>query len=470
MEERTEKDSIGVKCVPKNAYYGIQTMRAVENFPISGVNVHYEIFLALAHIKKAAAKANLETNMLSSEIGNAIIQAAEEVISGHFRDQFIVDSIQGGAGTSINMNMNEVLANRALEILGKEKGTYTMCSPNSHVNMAQSTNDTVPTALKIAAYQLTQDLLKSLKNLKMELHHKAIEFDHVIKMGRTHLQDAVPIRLSQEFTAYEKVIERDIERITNSSKELLAINMGATAVGTGINAELDYIENVTFHLSKQLRLPLYTSEDLVDGTQNTDVYTSLSSNLKVSAINLSKMCNDIRLMASGPTTGLNEIHLPPRQPGSSIMPGKVNPVMAEVLNQTAFQVIGNDHTISMAAEAGQFELNVMAPIIAFNLLQSLKIMRNAIEVFTRYAVVDMKANAEQCQAYVNQSYGIITALNSYLSYEKAADLVKEALKTKKSVIDLCLEQQLFTREELNEILDPIKMTTPGIPSRLLTIH
>lgn len=471
LSYRIERDSLGEKEVPSEAYYGIQTIRAVENFPITGVRVHIELIVALAEVKKAATRANMKTHMLSPTIGEAIVVAADEIAHGKFNDQFIVDSIQGGAGTSINMNMNEVLANRALELLGKNKGEYMYCSPNTHVNMAQSTNDTVPTALKIAAYRLTADLTESLGILIQGFQDKEQQFDHIVKMGRTHLQDAVPIRLGQEFGAYSRVIQRDLVRISGAAQELLTVNMGATAVGTGLNAKIEYIDHVVKYLSEQSGIQVKLADHLVDATQNTDAYTTLSAMLKVCAVNLSKVCNDLRLMASGPFVGLNEIHLPPRQPGSSIMPGKVNPVMVEVVNQVAFQVMGNDHTICMASEAGQFELNVMAPVLAFNLLQSLKVMKNGIDVFYRFAVSGIEANEEKCKEYVEKSYGIITALNPHLGYETAAQLVKEAMQTGQTVLDICLERQLLTKEEIDEILNPYEMTTPGIAgNRFLTMN
>jgi aspartate ammonia-lyase len=467
MEYRIEKDFLGEKEVPTSSYYGIQTLRAVENFPITGVMIHKELVIALAEVKKAAARANMDTHLLPHKIGDAIVKAAEEVASGALLDQFIVDSIQGGAGTSINMNMNEVLANRALEHLGYAKGEYFHCNPNNHVNMSQSTNDAIPTALKLAAYLLARDLLAIMGTLHAGFLQKEKDFDDVIKMGRTHLQDAVPIRMGQEFGAYARVLGRDIQRISRATENVLTVNMGATAVGTGLNAKVEYIEKVVFHLSEQLGIQVQSPADLVDATQNTDAYTELSASLKVCAVNLSKICNDIRMMASGPRVGLNEISLPPRQPGSSIMPGKVNPVMAEVVNQVAFQVMGNDHTICMACEAGQFELNVMGPVIAFNLLQSLKILRNAVDVFQRFAVEGMEANRERCQAYVDQSFGVVTALNPHLGYEVAAQLVKEAMKTGMSIKEIILERHLLTREEIDEILDPIQMTTPGISGEKL---
>ncbi|QGG54952.1 aspartate ammonia-lyase [Paenibacillus sp. B01] len=462
MAFRLEHDFLGEKEVPESAYYGIQTLRAVENFPITGVPIHPELLVALAHVKKAAARANMDVHLLQSSIGEAIVKASEEVIEQQLLDQFIVDSIQGGAGTSINMNMNEVLANRALELLGREKGDYFHCSPNNHVNMSQSTNDAIPTALRIAAYTLTQHLLEALQALQDGFLAKRDEFDSVIKMGRTHLQDAVPIRLGQEFGAYAAVLGRDIARIRSAALHALTVNMGATAVGTGLNAKPEYISSVIAHLQEQTGLPIRAADDLVDATQNSDAYTELSAALKVCAVNLSKICNDIRLMASGPRVGLAELSLPPRQPGSSIMPGKVNPVMAEVVNQVAFQVMGNDHTLCMACEAGQFELNVMGPVIAFNLLQSLKILRNGVDVFLRHAVEGMQANRERCESYVANSFGIVTALNPHLGYEVAAQLVKEALATGLTIRELILERGLLTPEEMTEILDPYAMTSPGI--------
>ncbi|MDY0404878.1 aspartate ammonia-lyase [Virgibacillus sp. 179-BFC.A HS] len=462
MSTRIENDSLGMKEVPADVYYGVQTVRAMENFPITGIPVHKELVLALAEVKKAAAIANMQTGMLAEPIGKAIVKAADEVIQGQHLENFIVDSIQGGAGTSINMNMNEVLANRALEMMGRERGDYNYCSPNTHVNMSQSTNDTIPTALKIASFRMTKELTETMTALKKELTNKENEFDGVLKMGRTHLQDAVPIRLGQEFGAYSEVVARDIKRITEAAREMLTINLGATAVGTGLNAKPEYIEKVAVQLSSQLGMKLNMAKSLVDATQNTDAYTTLSGALKVSAINLSKICNDIRLMASGPMTGLQEISLPARQPGSSIMPGKVNPVMIEVVNQVAFQVAGNDLSICMASEAGQFELNVMEPVIIFNLLQSLKIMKNGLEVYTRYAISGMEANVERCREYVEESYGIITALNPHLGYETAAKVVKQARETGLSIMEICKAHDLLTEKELKTILDPAEMTTPGI--------
>lgn len=462
MQFRVEKDFLGEKQLPAEAYYGINTVRAVENFPISGVPIHAELISALGEVKKAAALANMELGLLPKKIGQAIVEAADEIIAGSLRSEFIVDSIQGGAGTSINMNMNEVLANRALELLGKQKAEYFHCNPNNHVNMSQSTNDAIPTAIRIASYRLAQELLAVFRTLVDGIRAKAREFDDVIKMGRTHLQDAVPIRMGQEFGAYANVLSRDIARIDRAAQGLLVVNMGATAVGTGLNATPAYMDSVVKHLVEQTGFALNQAEDLVDATQNTDAYMELSAALKVCAVNISKMCNDIRLMASGPKAGLNELNVPARQPGSSIMPGKVNPVMAEVMNQIAFQVIGNDHTISLACEAGQFELNVMVPVAANNLMHSLKILRNGMDVFYKNLVVDLQANKERCKHFVDTSYGIITALNPHLGYDVASRLVKEAQKTGQSIREIILEQGLLTEEQVEVILDPYHMTSPGI--------
>ena len=459
---RVERDFLGEKEVPAEAYYGIQTLRAKENFPITGFTPHPELIRAFGYVKKAAAMANRDVGVLKKNIAEAIIQAADEVIDGKFNDQFIVDPIQGGAGTSYNMNANEVIANRAIEILGGKKGDYSIVSPNTHVNMAQSTNDTFPTAVRIACLNLANGLQHALQLLIFSLREKEKEFDDVIKMGRTHLQDAVPIRLGQEFGAYRRVISRDLQRIERSLEMFYVINMGATAVGTGLNAKPEYIEKVTQYLAEITGFSLRTAEHLVDATQNTDAYTGLSSALKILAINLSKIANDLRLMSSGPRTGLNEINLPPRQPGSSIMPGKVNPVMAEIINQISFQVIGNDHTISLASEAGQLELNVMEPVLVFNLLQSLTILQNGINVFREYLVEGITANVERCKEYVEKSVGIITAINPHVGYEVSARIAREAMETGRPVREICLKHGILTEEQLNIILDVKEMTEPGI--------
>lgn len=467
MKFRIERDLLGEKQIPEEAYYGIQTMRAVENFPITGTPPHRELIRALAVVKKAAARANARVGVLNQELADAIIEAADEVRQGKLMDQFVVDAIQGGAGTSINMNVNEVIANRAIELLGGKKGDYTKLSPNTHVNMAQSTNDALPTAVHIAVLRLADELCKSLRTLHEVLLEKSEEMDDVIKMGRTHLQDAVPIRLGQEFGAYARVIGRDLERVRESVNHMYEINMGATAVGTGLNALPEYMKYVTQYLAEETGFPLKRAEHLVDATQNTDRYTEVSASLKILAINLSKMANDLRLLSSGPLTGLNEINLPARQPGSSIMPGKVNPVIAEVINQISFQVIGNDHTISLASEAGQLELNVMGPVLVYNLLQSLTILHNGIRVFTHYAIEGITANVERCREMVEKSVGIITAINPHVGYETASQIAKQALSTGQSVREICLERGYLTEEELDMILDPKEMTEPGISGKKL---
>ncbi|PFB67923.1 aspartate ammonia-lyase [Bacillus cereus] len=459
---RIEKDFLGEKEVPSAAYYGVQTLRAVENFPITGYRIHPSLITAMAIVKKAAALANIDTGYLAKDIGHEIAEAAQEIVDGKFHDQFIVDPIQGGAGTSINMNTNEVIANRALERMGYEKGEYAKISPNTHVNMAQSTNDAFPTGIHIATLMMLEELLITMEELYAAFRAKAKEFDHVIKMGRTHLQDAVPIRLGQEFEAYSRVLARDIKRIKQSRQHLYEVNMGATAVGTGLNANPTYIEQVVKHLRTFSGFPLVGAEHLVDATQNTDAYTEVSAALKVCMMNMSKIANDLRIMASGPRVGLAEIQLPARQPGSSIMPGKVNPVMAEVINQVAFQVIGNDHTICLASEAGQLELNVMEPVLVFNLIQSISIMNNGFRVFREYCIKGITANEELLKQYVEKSVGIITAVNPHIGYEAASRIAREAIETGKSVRELCLEHGVLTEEELDIILDPFEMTHPEI--------
>ncbi|WP_062515664.1 aspartate ammonia-lyase [Halobacillus sp. KGW1] len=461
---RVEKDFLGEREIPADAYYGIQTLRASENFPITGYRIHESLITSVSMVKKAAAEANVSTGRLSAHLGDAIIEAASEVIEGKHHDHFIVDPIQGGAGTSINMNANEVISNRALEILGREKGDYKFLSPNTHVNMSQSTNDAFPTTIHLAVLSQLDLLLETMRRMQVVFMEKAEEFDTVIKMGRTHLQDAVPIRLGQEFASYGRMIGRDIERISGSLEKLYEINIGATAVGTGLNADPAYVSKVVDRLRDISGYPVVSAENLVDATANTDLYTEISGYLKTCMLNMSKLANDLRLMASGPRAGLNEIDLPARQPGSSIMPGKVNPVMAEVINQIAFQVIGNDQTISLSSEAGQLQLNVMEPVLVFNLLESIKIMKNGFRVFTDYCVKDIKANDMVMKNNVENSIGIITALNPYIGYEKASEIARKALRTGQTIRNICLEEGVLTELELNRILDTHKMTSPGIVS------
>ena len=464
---RVERDLLGEKELSEEVYYGIQTQRALENFPITGYKPHKSLILALAHIKKAAALANAEVGRLNKKTADAIALASEEILEGKLHEFFVVDVIQGGAGTSFNMNANEVIANRAIEHLGGKKGDYLMVSPNTHVNMAQSTNDVFPTAIRLSALSLADGVLGALEILVNALKAKEEEFNGVLKMGRTHLQDAVPIRLGQEFGAYARLISRDIQRIKVSLEGLNEINMGATAVGTGLNADPKYIEVVVEKLKETTGYNLIGAENLVDATQNTDAYVAVSAALKICAVNLSKIANDLRLLSSGPKCGLNEINLPGAQPGSSIMPGKVNPVMAEVVNQVAFQIIGNDNTVALASEAGQLELNVMEPVMTFNLLQSLDILRNVVTVFTEKCIKGITANVDRCQELVQQSIGIVTAINPHVGYETASQVAKEALATGRSVRDIVLERGILTEEELNIILNPYEMTKPGIAGKEL---
>ncbi|QQD84747.1 MULTISPECIES: aspartate ammonia-lyase [Jeotgalicoccus] len=461
-DTRIEADFLGEKEINNDAYYGVQSLRALENFPITGYRLNTDLIRALGMVKKAAAIGNHENGVLDEERKNAIVQASEEIIDGQWHSHFIVDPIQGGAGTSTNMNANEVIANRALDILGREKGDYDFVSPNNHVNMSQSTNDAFPTSLHIAFLIRAESLLETMNTMKQAFEAKATEFDHVIKMGRTHLQDAVPIRLGQEFSAYAKVLSRDIRRVSNALENLYEINIGATAVGTGLNADQKYIDTVVEELRNLTGYPFKSAENLVDGTQNTDAYTEISAALKVCMMNMSKVANDLRMMASGPKAGLNEINLPARQPGSSIMPGKVNPVMAEVINQIAFQVIGNDNTICLASEAGQFELNVMEPVLAYNLLQSIDIMNNGFRVFTEKCIAGITANEKQMSEYVDKSIGVITALVPHIGYKKASSIAREAMASGEPVRDICKKYDVLSEEQLNHVLNAFEMTNIGV--------
>jgi aspartate ammonia-lyase len=464
---RIEHDLLGEMNVSDEVYYGIQTLRAMENFSITGQKLCSEFIVALATVKKAAALANMKTGRLSFSHGTAIVQAATEIINGAWHDQFLVDPIQGGAGTSMNMNANEVIANRALEILGHTKGEYDFLSPNNHVNMAQSTNDVIPTAIRIATIAKAKKLVTELKLTIAVFYSKSNEFRHVVKMGRTHLQDAVPITLGQEFAAYATVLARSSRRIEQAMQELLTINMGATAVGTGLNAEPEYILQVVKELSYLTGEKFSTCANLVDGTQNTDVLAEFSGTLKVGALALSKICNDLRLMASGPRCGLNEIRLEARQPGSSIMPGKVNPVMPEVVNQVCFQVIGNDTAIGLAVEAGQFELNVMEPVMAYNLFNSLTMLTQALNSFRTTCICSIEANEARCHSLVDNSIGIVTALAPYLGYEQSAKVAKEALETCRPVREIIAAKGLLNKQELDIILSTEEMTKPGIAGSAL---
>lgn len=462
MDFRLESDSIGEKKVPKEAYYGVQSLRGAENFNITGLRLHKDFIISLAEIKKATAITNLEAGVLDKKVADAIVEACDDIIAGKLHEDFIVDPIQGGAGTSMNMNANEVIANRAIEILGGEKGDYSIVHPNDHVNNGQSTNDVIPTAGKMTALKLIPTTLKELRRLYDALIEKSKEFNDVIKMGRTQMQDAVPVRLGQEFTAYSTVVKRDIERIERVEEELVVVNMGGTAIGTGVNADRKYFQNIVPNLSKVCGLKLSQAEDLVGATQNLDGFVAVSGALKTCAVNLSKISNDLRLMSSGPRTGFGEINLPSKQNGSSIMPGKVNPVIPEVMSQVAFNIIGNDMTITMAAEAGQLELNAFEPVIFYNLIQSIETLGRGVNTFVDNCIVGITANKERCKELVENSVGIVTSLCPHVGYKKAASIAKTAIKTGASVRKLILDEGILNEKELNEILDPVAMTEPGI--------
>lgn len=459
---RKEHDFLGELEVPDDVYYGVQTLRAMENFRITGQKVDPDFIQAMAKVKKASALANMSTGRMPEEVGKLLVAAADEIIDGKMLDQFPVDPIQGGAGTSFNMNMNEVLCNRALEMSGKEKGRYDIISPNNHGNMAQSTNDTFPTAIKVCLSYKGKKLITALDRLATELEKKADEYGDIIKMGRTHLQDAVPITLGQEMGSYASSIRRGIRRIEHAIAEIHVMNMGGTAVGTGLNAEPEYIKNVSKTLSEVTGETYRTADNMIDATNNTDGFADVSSAMKNTALVLIKMANDFRMMASGPRCGYNELKLPMRQPGSSIMPGKVNPVIAEVLNQTCYQVIGNDLAVSFGVENGQFELNVMEPVMAFNMFNSMKYLTNAVDGFVDKLLLKLQPNTEQCQAWVDKSVGIVTALLPHVGYENSAMLAKEAYNSGRPIREVILEKGLLTQEKLDIILSPRAMTTPGI--------
>ena len=459
---RTEHDFLGELEVPDDVYYGVQTMRAIENFNITGQKLDPDFIKALAQVKKAAALANMDTGRLPHEIGDVLVQAADEIIAGGHIEQFPVDPIQGGAGTSINMNMNEVLCNRALELHGDPKGRYDIISPNNHANMAQATNDAFPTGIKVCLSAKSTVFLASLDRLATELEKKATSFRAILKMGRTHLQDAVPITLGQEMGSYASAVRRSMRRIRYVQRHIHTINMGGTAVGTGLNAEPAYIKAVAKRLSEITGEQYRTSQNIIDATNNTDAFADFSSALKNAALVLIKLANDFRLMASGPRCGLNELHLPMRQPGSSIMPGKVNPVIAEVLDQACYQVIAGDLAVTLGVENGQFELNVMEPVMAFNMFNSLNYITRAVNTFVDKLLIDLKPNVEQCQKWLDNSVGIVTALLPHIGYEKSAELAREAYTTGKPIREIILEQGILSKKELNHILSPRQMTRPGI--------
>lgn len=454
---RKEYDSLGMKEIPADAYYGVQSLRAAENFKITNTRVHPEIIKSITEIKMAAAITNKDAGIIEENIADAMIKACEEILDGNFIDHFIVDSIQGGAGTSLNMNVNEVVANRAIEILGGEKGNYLIVHPNDHVNCGQSTNDVYPSAGRIATIRLLNRTYEQLNELYKTLMQKAVEFEGIIKMGRTEMQDAVPISFGQVFGAYASAIMRDKERFRLAVDEMSKLNMGGTAVGTGINADDKYIKNIVPNLAKITKLNLTQAEDLVDATQNLDAFVYVSGIIKSCAATISKISNDLRLMSSGPRTGFSEINLVPKQNGSSIMPGKVNPVIPEVMNQISFNIIGNDTTITYAAEAGQLELNAFEPIIFRCLFESLDTLCNGIKIFIKDCIRDITVNSDQCKTNLDRSVGIVTALCPYIGYTKAASLAKKALKENRNIRDIVILENIMSAEEIGKILDPINM-------------
>jgi len=462
MSTRIEHDLLGERAVPAAAYWGVHTLRAVENFPITGQTIgsYGDLIVALAHIKKAAAQANRDLGLLDARRAQAIADACDELVDGKLHDQFVVDVIQGGAGTSTNMNANEVIANRALEILGHARGEYDKLHPNEHVNMSQSTNDVYPTALRLATYWGVLRLQRTMFILREAFAGKAEEFKNILKMGRTQLQDAVPMTLGQEFQTYAVMLGEDEQRLSEARALMLEINLGATAIGTGITAHPDYARLVCLHLSELTGLKLMTAPNLIEATQDCGAFVQLSGVLKRVAVKLSKTCNDLRLLSSGPRAGIGDINLPARQAGSSIMPGKVNPVIPEVVNQVAFEVIGNDMTITMAAEGGQLQLNAFEPVIAYSMFRSVRHLSNACTTLTEHCVKGITANEAKLRADVLNSIGLVTALNPIIGYAAATAVAAEAHATGGSVYDIVLERGLMQRAQLDEVLQPEALTQP----------
>jgi aspartate ammonia-lyase len=457
---RIEKDSLGELQVPADAYYGVQTARAVANFPISGLKPHPVFVRAFVTIKRSAAVVHRELGVLSPERCDAIIKACDEILAGKWVDQVVVDVYQAGAGTSTNMNMNELIANRGIEIMGGTRGDYSKINPNDHVNMAQSTNDTYPAAIRIGVSLKNPDLLKALDGLIASFEKKAKEFDDVIKSARTHLQDAVPIRLGQEFGGWASIIKRCRARIVEAEAGLRQLNLGATAAGTGLNAHPKYRALVAQEISQFTGIKFHPAENLFEVTQSLGDMLYYSSSLRLLALELGRIVNDVRLLSCGPRTGLNEFVLPPVQPGSSIMPGKVNPSMAEMMNQVCYQVIGFDTTVAYSAQAGQMDLNVMMPVVNYNLQQAIHIMTNAVDVFTTKCIDGITVDRDRCRYYFEASVGMATILNPFIGYAKAAELAKLSVKTGKTIVELIREQKLLNEEQLKDILDPVKLTEP----------
>jgi aspartate ammonia-lyase len=464
---RMEHDLLGALAVPADAYYGVQTARALENFHISGVELRLypNVIRAFAMVKLAAARANVECGQFSREILQGIEGACQELMDGKLHDQFRLDVLQGGAGTSTNMNANEVIANRALELMGHRKGEYRYCDPHDHVNCSQSTNDAYPTSLHIGMALGNMELVAAMKELIAAFRRKGKAFGEIVKMGRTQLQDAVPMTLGQEFTAFAKTLEGEVEALERIQHVLCEINMGATAIGTGLNAPPGYAQKCTRHLAKITGLPIYLAEDLIEATQDTQAFVLYSSCMKSLAIKLSKVCNDLRLLSSGPRCGLNEINLPPRQPGSSIMPGKVNPVIPEVVNMVCFRVIGADLTVTMAAEAGQLQLNVFEPVIAACVFEAQTMFMNAARTLRVHCVDGITANRDVCRHYVDYSIGTVTALNPVIGYEKATELAAEAMKSGRGILEIVRERKILTDAQIRKVLDPAAMTGQARPAK-----
>lgn len=460
MSTRVERDSLGDAEIPEEAYYGVQTSRAVKNFPISGRKAYPVFIESYVCIKKAAAMSNSQLKVLDRKKAAAIIKAADEVLSGQHREHFVVDVFQAGAGTSQNMNTNEVLANRAIEILGGEKGDYSLIHPNDHVNMGQSTNDTFPTAMRLSCLVSLNELLPAVLNFGNTLQKKSKEFDKVIKAGRTHLMDAAPITLGQEFSGYAAAVKKHYGLLGSARVHLSELGIGGTAVGTGLNAHKKYRQLVVKNLSKLTGLKLKPAANYFEAMQSMLPFTELSSALKNFAADLSKIASDLRLMASGPNAGFGELIMPAVQPGSSIMPGKVNPSMAEMMNMVCFQVMGNDQTVTLASQAGQLELNVMMPVIIFNLLMSMEILKNGLVEFDRRCVSSLKADEKRCREYAEKSISIVTALNPVIGYAKAAEIAKEAVRTGKPIMEVIKSRKIMDEKELSRVLDLVKMAKP----------
>ncbi|MCX7709007.1 MAG: aspartate ammonia-lyase [Clostridia bacterium] len=462
---RIEHDLLGEREIGDHCYYGIHTQRAIENFRLSGRPIHPELIKALAVVKKAAAAANETIGLIDQRRASSIKQACEDVMTGRLNDQYAVDAFQGGAGTSANMNMNEVIANRAIEILGGEKGDYALIHPLDHVNLSQSTNDVFPTAVRIAAIRMLVSVSERFAELQSALQEKEDEFSDILKVGRTQLQDAVPIMLGQEFGAWAQAISRDRWRLYKAEERLRVVNLGGTAVGTGLNAEKKYVFLVIEKLRELTGLGLARAETMMDPTQNNDVFVEVSGLLKTAAVNLSKLASDLRLLSSGPAAGLGEIRLPPVQAGSSIMPGKVNPVIPEAINQAAFQIMGNDMTITLAAQSGQLELNAFLPVIAHNLFEMLDLLNRGLKIFIEKCIRGITADRERCNQLVEESLVLVTALAGTLGYEKATEIAKKCLASKKKVREILKDDEILDQDTTSRVLNPINMTKPGIPGK-----